>query len=294
MCQPGPLARSVTDLVLAMRVLTDGGAPPFRSLDFGGLRDVRIGFYTDNGVVRPAPAIRRAVTAAASALEEQGFVVEEWRPPNVDLMWRIYVALLLTGGDLAKARQLSRGSKLSRNVRRALSFGMLPKIAFSVAGRILRIARQPRLAEGMTYCAEQYAQVLERRAHLCSAFMTAMDVARVDAILCPVFPVPALRHRVSTFINEGLSYTAIYNLLGMPAGVVAATRVSSGEESDRVPGFNLMERAARGVEAGSLGLPVGVQVVARHWREDIVLGIMSVLEKHFRGQPDYPSDPLRP
>jgi fatty acid amide hydrolase len=112
--------------------------------------------------------------------------------------------------------------------------------------------------------------------------MNAMDAARLDAIVCPVFHTPALRHRVSSFLDGGLSYTAIYNLLGLPAGVVAATRVGEAEESDRRPGLSLTERAARNVEAGSAGLPVGVQVVARHGREDIVLGLMSLLED--RGQ----------
>jgi len=295
MCQPGPLARSVTDLMLAMRVLTatlspvreNGITPPSWPVEATELRGLRIGFYTDNGVVRPSPAIRNAVTAAARVLEEHGLSIEEWQPPNVDLIWRTYLAILL-GDGLATARQLSQGSKLSLNVRQALLFGALPRIAFSIASRIFSIAGQ---FPFMTFCGEQYGQVLERRIHLCRTFMAAMDLARIDAILCPVFPVPALRHRVNSFISEGLSYTAIYNFLGMPAGVVAATSVRKGEESDRAPRLDLVERAAKQVEAQSLGLPVGVQVVARHWREDVVLGVMSILEEHFRRQPGYPAAP---
>jgi fatty acid amide hydrolase len=274
--------------MLGMRVLTDQGSRPFRTPDQAGLRRLRIGFYTDNGVMTPSPAIRRAVTQAARALEAQGLVVEEWQPPNVDLMWRIYFALLLAGG-LAKARLLSRGSELSWNVRQALLTGILPGSAFRVAAAVLSIARQSNMANGVRYCAEQYDRLLERRARCYSDFIEAMDVSQIDAILCPVFPTPALHHRVSPFIHEGLSYVSIYNLLGMPAGVVAATRVDGNEETDdRRSAFSFMDRAARRVEAGSAGLPVGVQVVARHWREDIVLGVMSLLEEHFRGQPGYP------
>jgi len=32
-----------------------------------------------------------------------------------------------------------------------------------------------------------------------------------------------------------------------------------------------------------------VQVIARHWREDIALAVMAALEAHFRQQPDYPT-----
>jgi len=48
---------------------------------------------------------------------------------------------------------------------------------------------------------------------------------------------------------------------------------------------------AEQVEQGSAGLPVGVQVVARHWREDITLAVMAALEAHFRSTPDYPEYP---
>ena len=58
---------------------------------------------------------------------------------------------------------------------------------------------------------------------------------------------------------HALSYSATYNLLGMPAGAVAATRIRPGEESDRPNSRDLVERAARQTETGSAGLPVGVQ-----------------------------------
>ena len=283
MAQPGPLARSVKDLLLAMRVLTSTDPRPFKTLDPAAVRSLRIGFYTDNGIIAPSPAIRRTVTMAARALDAQGFSVREWQPPNAELMWWVYMALLLTGG-LVKAREVSRGSKLSWSVRQMLLTGMLPGVSFRIARALLSIAGQSRMAEGIGYCAETYDQALKRREHVCSDFMNALDAARIDAILCPVFPTPALRHRVSPFISDGLTYTAIYNLLGVPAGVVAASRVGDAEESDRRPGLSLAGRAARNVEAGSVGLPVGVQVIARHGREDIVLGVMMLLEEHFRAQ----------
>lgn len=92
-------------------------------------------------------------------------------------------------------------------------------------------------------------------------------------------------------VTDCLSYTTVYNLVGMPAGVVAATRVRPDEESDRAASRDLVEHAARRVEAGSTGLPAGVQVVARHWREDVALAVMVALEEHFRRQPDYPATP---
>jgi fatty acid amide hydrolase len=83
----------------------------------------------------------------------------------------------------------------------------------------------------------------------------------------------------------------LVNLLGLPAGVVAATRVRPNEQSNRPASFDLAERAARQVEQDSAGLPIGVQVAAAHWHEDIVLAVMRRLEAHFRQQADYPARP---
>jgi fatty acid amide hydrolase len=67
--------------------------------------------------------------------------------------------------------------------------------------------------------------------------------------------------------------------------------VRPGEESVRAPSTQLSEQTASNVEQGSVGLPVGVQVAARHWREDIVLAVMAAIEEHFQPQPDYPAYP---
>lgn len=115
-----------------------------------------------------------------------------------------------------------------------------------------------------------------------------MKAGRFDAIICPPFMLPALTHGASELLNAIGSYPNLYNLLGMPAGVVPITRVRPGEESDRAPSGDLIVKAARKVEEGSADLPIGIQVAARHWREDIVLAVMGELESHFRTQPDYP------
>jgi len=78
--------------------------------------------------------------------------------------------------------------------------------------------------------------------------------------------------------NAG-SYAILYNLLGFPAGVAPVTRVQQGEETARGVGKDRIEEAARAVEMNSAGLPVGVQVAARPWREDIVLALLVALEE---------------
>jgi fatty acid amide hydrolase len=43
---------------------------------------------------------------------------------------------------------------------------------------------------------------------------------------------------------------------------------------------------------GSEGLPIGVQVIARPWREDVALVLMAVLESASRERLDFPKTPV--
>ena len=75
-----------------------------------------------------------------------------------------------------------------------------------------------------------------------------------DVILCPVNAVPATPHDKPAPLN----FTFTYNLLGWPVAVV---RCGISPE----------------------GLPIGVQIVARPWREDMALAVALHLEKTLGG-----------
>lgn len=81
-----------------------------------------------------------------------------------------------------------------------------------------------------------------------------------DVILCPVYTQPALLHSTSTMDENfrGFSYTMAYNVTGWPAAVVRCGESTSG-------------------------LPIGVQIVAHPFREDIAIAVASRLEDMFGG-----------
>jgi amidase len=85
-------------------------------------------------------------------------------------------------------------------------------------------------------------------------------LALVDVILSPVSTSAALPHGTSIEDKnfKGFSYTMTHNLTGWPAAVVRCG-------------------------TSSTGLPIGVQIAAAPWREDIVLGIARRLEEIFGG-----------
>ncbi len=139
---------------------------------------------------------------------------------------------------------------------------------------------------------EETQALVARRDAYRNRFESAVAAAGVDALLCPPNALPALTHGASADLGPGsVSYTALYNLLGWPAGVVPVTRVRSGEMDRRPRGGDMMDRAARRVDKDSAGLPVGVQVAARPNREDLILAVMGAVEAALSGSVDYPRVP---
>lgn len=295
--QPGPISRSVADLDLAMRVLAapgqdlfDSSIPPVALSELADIGDRRVAFYTNNGLLMPSPALQRAVREAAAALEERGVQVVEWNPPDPTEAWEIQLRLTCADG-LASYRHALRKSKGAK-----VRLAAMPAVVRSAMSLAAELAGQKRLAASMRHkhrvSLNELSDLLRRKRDYAARFLEAMNSSKIDAILCPPDALPALKHGSSFYVSGlSISYPGLYTLLGMPAGVVAATRVRPEEESERPASRDLIERAARHVESGSAGLPVGVQVVARHWREDVVLSIMAVLEEHFRKQPGYPEWP---
>jgi amidase len=81
-----------------------------------------------------------------------------------------------------------------------------------------------------------------------------------DAVVSPVAAFAALPHgkSIEDKIFPGFSYTMTYNMIGWPAAVVRC-----GETRE--------------------GLPIGVQVAAKPWREDVALAVAQRLENIFGG-----------
>lgn len=88
-------------------------------------------------------------------------------------------------------------------------------------------------------------------------------MANYDVIVCPPSASVAIRHDTQWEHFAGFSYTATYNLTGWPAVVV---------------------RAGTSPE----GLPIGVQIVANPWREDVALRVARFVEETFGGWQEPP------
>src|SRR6266704_1029579 len=96
--QVGPMARYVSDLRIAMRVLAgpdgiDSGVVPVRAWTAPKLEGLRVAWYADDGLARPTTTVAATVKAAARALAAAGCNVTEERPPSLGEAYQVTLAL---------------------------------------------------------------------------------------------------------------------------------------------------------------------------------------------------------
>lgn len=248
----GPMARTMKDVALLFRVLggqdrTDPVSPPVaaRELSPDELRSNAIGCFEDDGLVPVTVETRAAVQAAAQALREAGFRVEPFRPETLELLRKLWWKFFVQCGAMFYEPAI-------RGKREQLSpiFSEFLSIAESVA---------PLSA---TELLDAWAELDLLRAR------TLVEMRKYPVLLCPVASVPAFRHGERTWTIEGrqvgyldaVRHTQWFNALAAPAAVVPVGKSPEG-------------------------LPIGVQVVARPFEDEVALGIASVVDEAFGYRP---------
>jgi fatty acid amide hydrolase len=248
--RPGVFARDAADLRLVISVLDvgPGTRAPARPVR-------RIGVVRENGVLAPAPAIRRAVAETAGRLAADGLEVVGVDLADAPEALALFDAVFAADGG-RHMRRILRGGRATREVRRALT-----DAAEGALGR------------------EELLGLEERIGALRQRFAAMLDREGLDALIGPAHSLPAVPHGTALDVVAGQSYTSLYNLLGMPAGVAPVSRVQPGEE--RVTGGDeTRPSAVRRAEAGSAGLPVAVQVAARPGDDEAVLTLLDRISSH--------------
>ncbi len=242
----GPMARTVEDLKLLFEVMQgpdDGescAAPvPVRRPDEADVKQLRVGYFEDDGRTPVTAEIRDAVRTAAETLSRAGFEVEPFRPTGLEearILWKKF--FVKVGGMLIGPMFKGRESDCSPILQQFLEWS----------------EAEPELS-GETLLAAWI-----QRDTLRADFLAQMR--EYPILLCAAAAIPAFRHGERTWTIEGKtvqyldawSYTEWFNLLGNPAAVVPVSRSAEG-------------------------LPIGVQIVGRPWEEEQVLAIAGTLER---------------
>jgi Asp-tRNA(Asn)/Glu-tRNA(Gln) amidotransferase A subunit family amidase len=246
----GPMARAATDLKVlfeAMQGPHDGdpsAAPvPVRWPQKDALKRLRIGYFEDDGRTPVTAETRTAVRTAVKALQRAGFQVEPFRPEGLELVRQLWWNIFGVAGGML--------------------LGPMMKGHEAEIGPLLKqfsswVAAEP------SHTGESLLDTWVQRDLVRMKIFAQMR--EYPVLLCPAAAIPAFRHGERSWQVEGKtvqyldawSYTEWFNLLGTPAVVVP---VGKSQE----------------------GLPIGVQIVARPWEEEIVLSVAEAFEEQ-RGE----------
>lgn len=305
--QIGPLARTVRDLTLCLTALDpqrqwreDPSVPPLPIGDPAAvsLRGLRIGVCLDDGFLTPAPTIQRAVHTAAQALRDAGATVVPYQPALVKELCYLWLSVISSDGGATLRAQLAQ-DPVCAQLRPTMYAALLPGPVRSGLSRLLDARGEHRLADmlravGAKTVAELWRLTAERTALRQKEF-AAWNAQELDAVLLPPHVLPAMPLQTSGDLTLTLTYMFRYVMLNFPAGIVPVTRVRPDETHWEGPRpLDSLSRRCSEVVRGAAGLPVGVQVAARPYREDVALAVMAAIEARAQTDPDFPRTPIDP
>jgi amidase len=248
----GPMARTIADVqlmfgALAGQDLADPVSPPIalRRPSLNDLRSHTIGFFADDGLVPVTTETRSAVRAAAEVLRDAGFRLEPFRPRTLEQLRKLWLRFFVQCGAMFYEPDI-RG----KHDRISPIFREFLGIAES-AGPL-----------STTELLNAWAELDLHRSK------TLEEMKDYRVLLCPVASVPAFRHGERRWTIEGQTveyldawrYTQWFNVLACPAAVIP-------------------------VGVSPEGLPIGVQIAARPFEDEVALGIAAIVDTAFGYRP---------
>ncbi|XP_046353539.2 fatty-acid amide hydrolase 1-like isoform X1 [Haliotis rufescens] len=293
----GPMAQDVEGLVRftealmapEMFALDPQVVPiPFRKEMYESTRPLKIGFYTWDGNIRPVPATIRAVHVAKTALEKMGHKVVSFSPPRTSWVFPSLFVGPMTGDRCQSVRERMVRDYVDQSLKLVYVACALPKWVVSLISRAL-LPLDPVLGKSFqkftgVKSVYDWFKVADRIQKYRKEFLEHWNKQDLDAVICPVYPCPAVVLKSAGRLTAGGSYCALYNVLRYSAGSVPVTTVTEADvqevaDPEVYPATTLLEKLTKQGSKGSQGLPVSVQCVCLPYHEEQVLRVMRDVER---------------
>jgi amidase len=188
---------------------------------------------------------RAAIQSAAQALRDAGFRVEPFRPRTLEQLRKLWTKFFVQCGAMFYEPTI-RGKREQLSPIFAAFLGIAESLPPLSAAELLNA----------------WAELDLLRAR------TLEELRDYPVLLCPVASIPAWRHGERAWTIDGqqveyldaVRHTQWFNVLAAPAAVVPVGRSPEG-------------------------LPIGVQIVARPFEDEIALGVAGIVDAAFGYRP---------
>ncbi len=244
----GPMARTIEDVTLLFDTLSgqdafDPVSAPIalRKPDLLKLRRRVIGYFEDDELVPVTGETRQAIQDSVRALRDAGFRVEPFRPRTLERLRLLWWKFFVRCGAMFYQSTIRGKEEQLSPVFREF---------LSIAGKDGPLHGNELL--------EAWAELDLLRGE------TLQELESYPILLCPVASIPAFRHGERSWVVDGREveyldavwHTQWFNVLACPAAVVPVCQSPEG-------------------------LPIGVQIVARPYEDEVALAVAGVLDKAF-------------
>ena len=205
-------------------------------------------------------------------------------------MIEIYLSVLSADGNWYNHMKALEGEDLYVSYKKTRLYTDLPVFLKNPTRFLLKAMGEHRKAHGVGTMKSGGLSVREywdRIADM-NEYMKGVDAEwtslGLDGLIMPTTGLVATPHGMAAEVIFQLSYTFYANLLHVPAGSVPVTTVQAGEDRydiSKIPANqrDSVAKLAHKVMEGSVGMPVGVQVVTPMWRDELCVHIMGCIEK---------------
>jgi fatty acid amide hydrolase len=291
----GPLGRCTEDLVLLMKGML---TPAIRELDplaslipwdekkYRSNNPLKIGYVLSEDFFGASKPCKRAVRESVDALRKAGHDVVEIRIPNFELMALQVFKILSLDGKANRPTQALEGEKPVSDLALPIMLNELPNCALN----FMKLFFGQRMKNILDCMKEQSANemilTLAKFCELRNQFLKFWTERGLDAIITPALALPAFKHGSGSKLQPAACYLWIANIANLPSGVVPVTKVSIGEDTydseDSIYTNDMLFTCAQDCMKGSIGLPVGVQVMTLPWEDEKCLAIMKTLEDQIK------------
>ncbi|KAL8614339.1 hypothetical protein ACOMHN_007677 [Nucella lapillus] len=297
----GPMARDMDSLIaLSEELLSprmhklDPAVPPlsFRDELFEKKGPLHVGYYTSFGVVGMHPACVRAVQEAKAALEQKGYKVVQFQPPRAFEAFYEMFTKALFGDDGEEDRKYLKDDVLDDCVKFSYYMKNVPRHVRYIMAKLIGLVDPPMGKIAVATCTipkkimEWWALQDKIQAYK-AEFLEAWTSQKLDALICPGLPFPAVTSGMEDNTFSGMVYMSLYNLVNYPAGILPVTAVTEADltqlrDPALYPRSGAFEKFIVKDSAGSEGLPVAVQCVALPYQEEMVLRVMKDIDTGVR------------
>ena len=306
-------------------------------------RKLRVGVMRTDGFIAPTPACLAALETAAAALRGAGHEVEDFDefaklpesasdpatagacdaigPRGMELFFALIAAdegATVTGSGSSAAedgRPHPRAppalgltdEDVDPSLAETVKLATIPKALRTMLAALVRALgwrRMGMLLGATGKCAPERLWALAGRVQALKARVASLvKERRFDVLLTPGSTLPACRTGDAGKNATSCNYTALFNLLDFPAGVLpvqcataeqcgsealdawtkderaAVGGLGVGSDSGGIAGADLWARKAASAAANAAGMPIGVQLVALPWHEEMCLLAMKEVER---------------